>query len=134
MVVVLILGILAAVVVPQISNAGADARTTNLRTTLANVRTQLAIFKAQHNETSPTVTAVWTLLTTRSDSTEANSASPTGTKTGPYLMNVPANPFNNLTGATSAPTDAAAGWYYDPTANGEIFRARNVDGSTNTDY
>ena len=44
LIVVVILGILAAIIIPQFADASSDARTTNLRTTLANVRNQIEIF------------------------------------------------------------------------------------------
>src|SRR5437868_4840092 len=43
LIVVIILGILAAIVIPQFANASSDARLTNLRTSLANVRNQIEI-------------------------------------------------------------------------------------------
>ena len=58
--------------IPQFANASSDARTTNLRTTLANVRNQIEIFKAQHNETAPGLTGMWTVLLGQSDTSEAN--------------------------------------------------------------
>src|SRR6478735_9037840 len=86
LIVVVILGILAAIIIPQFANASSDARTTNLRTTLANVRNQIEIFKAQHNETAPGLVGMWTLMTGLTDTTEVNIAAPTGTHWGPYLQ------------------------------------------------
>jgi general secretion pathway protein G len=134
LIVVVILGILAAIVIPQFANASSDARTTNLRTTLANVRNQIEIFKAQHNETAPGLTGMWTVLLGQSDTSEANIANPTGTRWGPYLQAAPLNPMNNLTSVTSATVDSAAGWYYEPAGMGFTFFARNADGSINSSY
>jgi len=134
LIVVIILGILAAIVIPQFANASSDARTTNLKTTLANVRNQIEVFKAQHGETAPGLNGMWTLLTGPSDTTEANSAAPTGTHWGPYLQQAPINPLNNMTGVTSAANDANAGWYYQPSGLGFTFYARNADGSVNLSY
>src|SRR4051794_25614562 len=67
LIVVIILGILAAIVIPQFANASSDARTTNLRTTLSNVRNQIEVFKGQHNDLPPQLTGMWALLTTSSD-------------------------------------------------------------------
>ena len=79
LIVVIILGILAAIVIPQFAGASTDARTTNLKTTLANVRNQIEVFKCQHNELAPALTGMWTLMTSPSDTSEANSDAPTGT-------------------------------------------------------
>jgi len=134
LIVVIILGILAAIVIPQFANASTDARVTNLKTTLANVRNQIEVFKCQHNETAPALAGMWTLMVGQTDTSEANSAAPTGTHWGPYLQAAPVNPMNQKTGVTSAATDPDAGWYYQPIGLGFTFYARNADGSVNTGY
>ena len=134
LIVVIILGILAAIVIPQFANASSDARTTNLKTTLVNVRNQIEVFKAQHGETAPALSGMWTLMTGQSDTTEGNSNAHTGTHWGPYLQAAPLNPLNNMTGVTSAASDPAAGWYYQPSGLGFTFYARNADGSINLAY
>lgn len=134
LIVVIILGILAAIVIPQFANASSDARTNNVRTTLASVRNQIEVFKAQHNDSAPLLAGMWTLLTSQSDTTEASSAAPTGTAWGPYLQTAPINPFNSMTGISSDPVDTNAGWYYEPAGIGFTFMARNLDGSVNTNY
>ena len=134
LIVVIILGILAAIVIPQFANASNDARLTNLKTTLANVRNQIEIFKTQHNENAPDVNVMWNIMLLPSDTTEASSAAPTGTKWGPYLQAAPYNPLNNLSGVTSAAIDSNAGWYYSPIGMGYTFYARSVDGNIMTSY
>jgi general secretion pathway protein G len=134
LIVVIILGILAAIIIPQFANASSDARITNLRTSLANVRNQIEVFKCQHNESAPALSGMWALLTGPSDTTEANSDAPAGTHWGPYLQSAPVNPFNKMTGVTSADVDPDAGWYYQPNGLGFTFYSRNIDGSVNTSY
>jgi len=134
LIVVIILGILAAIVIPQFANASTDARMTNLKTTLANVRNQIEVFKCQHNDTAPALAGMWTLLTGQTDTSEANSAAPTGTHWGPYLQAAPMNPLNNMTGISSAASDASAGWFYQPAGIGFTFYSRNADGTVNTSY
>jgi general secretion pathway protein G len=134
LIVVIILGVLAAIVIPQFANASSDARITNLRTSLANVRNQIEVFKCQHNETAPALDGMWGLLTGQSDTNEGNSAAPTGTHWGPYLQAAPTNPFNSMTGVSSADVDTNAGWFYQPVGLGFTFYARNIDGSINTAY
>ena len=134
LIVVVILGILAAMVIPQFASASSDARLSNVRTTLANVRNQIEVFKAQHNETAPALVGMWTLMTSFSDTTEAASPSPTGTHWGPYLQTAPINPYNNLTNVSSAAVDTNAGWFYQPAGLGFTFYARSTDGSVNTSY
>lgn len=134
LIVVIILGILAAMIIPQFANASSDARTTNLKTTLNNVRNQIEVFKAQHNEQAPALSGMWTLMVGLSDTTEANSNAPSGTHWGPYLQAPPINPMNMKTGVSSANVDSNAGWFYQPVGLGFTFYPRNVDGSINTAY
>ncbi len=134
LIVVIILGILAAIIIPQFANASSDARITNLRTSLANVRNQIEIFKTQHNEQAPAADNLWTVLLTQTDTTEATSNAPTGTHWGPYLQNYPLNPFNNQTGVSSATVDVNAGWFYQPAGLGFTFYARSVDGAVIANY
>jgi general secretion pathway protein G len=134
LIVVIILGILAAIVIPQFANASSDAKVTNLKTSLANVRNQIEIFKTQHNEVAPGLAGMWTIMLTQSDTTEAASNAPTGTHWGPYLQAAPINPFNNLTGVSSATVDTNAGWYYQPAGMGFTFYPRSIDGSVYTVY
>jgi general secretion pathway protein G len=134
LIVVIILGILAAIVIPQFANASSDARTTNLQTTLNSVRNQIELFKGQHNDQPPQLAGMWALLTATSDTTETNVAAPTGTRWGPYLQSAPINPMNSMTAVSSNATDTTAGWYYQPAGIGFTFMARNADGSINTSY
>jgi general secretion pathway protein G len=134
LIVVIILGILAAIVIPQFANASTDARTSNLKTTLNSVRNQIELFKGQHNDQPPQLVGMWTLLTTSSDTTETNVANPAGTRWGPYLQNVPVNPMNNQTGVSSAATDTNAGWYYEPAGIGFTLCARDAFGNVITTY
>ena len=134
LIVVIILGILAAIVIPQFAGASADAKITNLRTSLANVRNQIEVFKAQHNETAPALAGMWGLLTGRSDTSEGTSVAATGTHWGPYLQAPPVNALNGLTGISSADVDLNAGWYYQPNGLGFTFYSRNPDGSVNMSY
>ena len=134
LIVVIILGILAAILIPQFGTATTDSRTSALRTNLSNIRNQIEIFKAQHNSIPPDTTCLWTLLTTGSDTDEFASASPIGTKFGPYVVSVPTNPINGKSNYSSATADTNAGWYYLPTGQQFQFYARNLDGSINITY
>src|SRR5690349_7625159 len=53
LIVVVILGILAAIVIPQFSNASYVARENTLKDDLRYLRTQIVVFKAQHRDTPP---------------------------------------------------------------------------------
>ena len=53
LIVVIILGILAAIVIPQFSSASTQARTTSLQSTAQTLRSQIALYKLQHGDNLP---------------------------------------------------------------------------------
>ncbi len=135
LIVVVILGILAVIAIPKFSNASQVARESTLRDDLRFLRTQSALYRAQHNdvapgypEGNPTGTATHELyvaqMTGKTDETGA-----TGTRFGPYLSRMPENPVNGkLTIKIIQTTDDFAsddnyGWLYRPGTN--EFRAAN---------
>jgi general secretion pathway protein G len=139
LIVVIILGILAAIVIPQFTQASAQARLSNLQTNIQTIRSQLLLYKTQHNEAYP-ATSFSTQMTTYSDISGGPATSPDSTHSyGPYLQAVPINPLSNsnairmVTGAAtafSAPS-TDAGWYFNSTT-GE-FRADLKDSWTTPD-
>ena len=56
LIVVIILGILAAIVIPQFTEASSDARESSLTSNLQTLRSQLGLFKIQHNDDYPNST------------------------------------------------------------------------------
>jgi len=130
LIVVIILGILAAIVIPQFTEASNDARSSALESDLQTVRSQLELFKVQHLEkypweilASPDSDGIKGLLTARTNSAGdimPDSGNPTDYPFGPYLEKFPANAFVSGADATAAislgtddpaPGDAATGWY-----------------------
>ena len=103
LIVVIILGILAAIVIPQFTNASQDARKSSLVSQLQTLRSQIELYKLQHGDTLPTLATDWTPLTTV---TTYN-----GTNFGPYMQAIPKNPLNNLSTVanTASLTTPAAG-------------------------
>ena len=53
LIVVVILGILAAIVIPQFTDASTEAKTSSLCSDLQTVRSQLELYKIQHNDAIP---------------------------------------------------------------------------------
>ena len=94
LIVVIILGILAAIVIPQFSSASADARNSSLGTTLQTVKNQIALYQLAHNGKLPDLTAGWNCMTHKTD-INGNVDPPNGPTFGPYLQSVP---VNSLTG------------------------------------
>jgi general secretion pathway protein G len=106
LIVVIILGILAAIVIPQFTNASKEAKQSSLVTQVQSMRSQIALFKLQHNDYLPgqlalvgsggtfSPTEFWNQLTMFTDVTGATNA----TKTlqfdkGPYMQSIPKNPL-----------------------------------------
>jgi len=97
LIVVIILGILAAIVIPQFTSASQDARKNSLTSQLQTLRSQIELYKLQHLDQLPDDliggTPVWDQLTTKT-----NNVGDTGTTTaypfGPYLQSAPVNSLN----------------------------------------
>jgi general secretion pathway protein G len=128
LIVVIILGILAAIVIPQFSNASTAAKTSAVSSTAQSLRTQVALYKLQHNDNLPTAANFWTAMTTATDAagvayTTASSSGPFG----PYMQSVPANALyggSTVSDQNIAPggTCTATAWEYDVTGgSGRVY-------------
>jgi general secretion pathway protein G len=118
LIVVVILGILAAIVIPQFTNASQSAKASSLTSQLQTIRSQLELFQLQHNGTYPSLDATWAILTNKSSAIETGPTAGSGTNYGPYLQQPPVNPFENSSSIGAAPA-AGVGWVYSA-ANGSI--------------
>lgn len=147
LIVVLILGILAAITVPQFSTVGAQARASILRDDLRLMRTQIAVFKGQHNSVAPgypdgdrtktPTEAAFADHFTLSSKSNCETATPgtSGYPYGPYMREMLENPINGKTtvqvipdnGTVPTEPDDSHGWIYQPSTL--IFKAD----STGTD-
>lgn len=119
LIVVIILGILAAIVIPQFTNASQDARKNSLTSQLQTVRSQIELYKLQHRDKLPDLVAGWDQLTQKTDEDGSTTNSdPTLLKFGPYLQQAPANSiFGDASSAAAVfdgtSADTSAGWVYD---------------------
>jgi len=125
LIVVVILGILAAIVVPQFTNAANEARQGNVETQTSTLENQIELYAAQNNGVYPTVA-------------ELNANPANGSVTGwsvlidgNYIKEAPRNPFSQVANAYTVTVSAAAnsaaadveanaadgsqGWFYNPT-------------------
>ena len=106
LIVVLLLGVLAAIVLPKFSNASANARTSMLASDLQTLRTQITVFQAQHcgvaagypdgNSSAVPTEADFVLHMTKASNNSFLTAEPgtPGFEHGPYLRKMPENPVN----------------------------------------
>jgi len=131
LIVVVALGILATVVIPQFSMAGQHTRQNRLKDDLQYLRTQIAVFKAQHQDvppgyrggdpaSTPSTGQFAAQMTEHSDlNFHLSPSDSTSFPYGPYLKQVPANPVNGLSTVEMvgnnqpipAP-DGSTGWIY----------------------
>ena len=108
LIVVMILAILAAIIVPQFTNATEESKMSNLLSNLQSLRAQLELYKMHHNETYPTDINNQVTQKTNSDGT----LNATGAY-GPYLHLFPANPFvDDPVKAVKTTGAAGEGWSY----------------------
>lgn len=97
--VVIILGILAAIVVPQFSSSSTDAKESVLKSNLATIRGALELYALQHNEQYPTATTsddfVDQLILYTDKSHDVTETKGSTHPYGPYLKSgFPKNPFH----------------------------------------
>lgn len=101
LIVVVILGILAAIVIPQFTEASTEAKLSSLCSDLQTTRSQLELYKVQHNDVLPLPEAggaTWNRMTQYTDIAGNLNALKTAVFCyGPYLQKIPVNQFNDLT-------------------------------------
>ena len=115
LIVIIILGILAMVIIPQITVSTEDAKISTLKTNLSGIRGTIEVYYAQHNMTYPGRNSVLGVATADADAaalafvnqltqfTDATGKvavayNATTAPFGPYIKGggLPTNPFNNL--------------------------------------
>lgn len=116
LIVVVILAILAATIIPQYASSTNEARSSNAVYNLHVLRSQIDLFRAQHEDVNPTLADITDQLTKTTDFTGA--LDPNG-DFGPYVQQIPENPFTKDTSfvaPAAVPPQAAeavGGWLYD---------------------
>ena len=135
LIVVIILGILAAVVIPQFNTAAAESKEAALASNLATIRQAVELYKVQHNDSFPTAAIVNELTKATDPDGTINAAG----KYGPYIRNsFPVDPINSSAAVKTAATmpasvSGAEGWVY-ATGNGEFRSNAAGTGPSGTAY
>jgi general secretion pathway protein G len=96
LIVVIILGFLAAIVIPQVSNASSEARISSLCSDLQVIRFAIELYKVQHGDTLPGSTAGVSFGQAMTQRTDEDGTVNAAGRYGPYVQNLPVNPFNGL--------------------------------------
>lgn len=109
LIVVVILGILAAIVIPQFTEASTEAKTSSLCTDLQTMRSQIELYKIQHNDALPSAAAVGFVAALTGQTDVAGAA---GNDYGPYIQKIPTNQFidSDVVDLTGTPGNAGGGW------------------------
>lgn len=112
LIVVVILGILAAIVIPQFTGASTEAKESSLRSNLQAMRSQIELYKIQHNAdilpgevlnattgavTPATAATFVTALTSKTDKNgvvDPGAGDPAVYRYGRYMRKIPENPFS----------------------------------------
>ncbi len=133
LIVVVILAILAAIVIPQFTDASTEAQLASLCADLQTMRSQLELYKIQHLDNLPDTNSMAEFSLCMLGKTDKFGNTGTG-DLGPYMHKIPSNPFVaeadanviDLTSATN-PADGSTGWWMN-TTTGE-FRANSDSAS-----
>ena len=154
LIVVVILGILAAIAVPKLSSASQVSRENTLKESLRLLRTQVGVYYTQHADSypgypggdtgqTPTGDTFVHQMTQCTDSSGNVSANPSSVyKWGPYIQAMPGNPVNYLGTITiigpGAPmtADGTTGWLYQP-STGSVqpnVTGKDSEGKNFSDY
>lgn len=121
-IVVSIIGIIAAIAIPRFSRATAGASDAALTGDLAVMRNAIDMFAAEHGGTFPALATIVAQLTTYTNAGgTANATKTTAYIYGPYLRQVPKLPVGAKKGQTGIDDEdgASIGWIY-TVATGDI--------------
>jgi prepilin-type N-terminal cleavage/methylation domain-containing protein len=123
LIVVVIMAVLAATIIPQFASSTDDAKSSAAKFNLHTLRSQIEMFKMQHNSLPPASAAAFSDdMTKFTDVSGGTAAAKDSTHIyGPYVQGgaLPPNPYdgvNTVTAGTSpftAPVGTTGGWLYD---------------------
>jgi len=123
-IVVVIIGILAAIAIPRISRATSGATDSALSGDVAVLRNALDLFSTEHGGTFPAVATIDAQLTQYTDASGSPSATKDATHIyGPYLRKTPPLPMGPtgykgsttyVDGSSGTPGTSPGAWFYNP--------------------
>lgn len=99
LIVVVILGILAAIVIPQFTDASTEASNASVRSQLQTLRGQLELYRVQNGDQYPDLVA--------------ESPNWTAMVNGDYIQQPPRNPLQGNSTSVAAAPAAGVGWVWD---------------------
>ncbi|MCA9279314.1 MAG: prepilin-type N-terminal cleavage/methylation domain-containing protein [Phycisphaeraceae bacterium] len=132
-VVLVIIGVIAAIAIPRMSRGANNAGGVALRGDLQVLRSAIELYRAEHEGRLPTLASFVDQMTkyTKIDGTDANDAfdAATGRIYGPYLTEIPTLPVGTNKGlsAVEAAQSATSGWVYDASTGKVIAGSPDAD-------
>lgn len=136
--VVAIIGILAAIAMPRFVEYTANARQSAAKDILRTMRSQIELYKAQHKGVAPgyvngapapaPVLQLQFIGTTAITGQTSSSTIPAGQFIrGPYIKKLPKNPYNDLTSIAYVPAGTAFSDAVDGTSSGWLYKKETAD-------
>jgi general secretion pathway protein G len=122
LIVVFILGILAALVIPQFTSAAATSRENSIKMDLHRLRVQIEIYIQQHDGKPPTLAEFTQQMTMANAQGQTAAVGTPGYTLGPYIQTVPVNPNTSTRDVGDGDVGTSA-WYYNE--NTGEFRAND---------
>ncbi len=140
LIVVVILGILAAIVIPQFTDASTQSKISSSLTSLQTLRSQVELYKIQHNDNPPVLATFETQMedysdvggTTDTAKGTSISSGGNGIIYGPYVQEVPTNPWSGSDTVLGAPT-ADNGWVYIELTGDVFLDTSNLDATNDAE-
>ena len=123
LIVVVILGILAAIVIPQFTDAATEAKESSLKTDLQAVRSQIELYKIQHTDALPGDGGANFYQCMEGKTDVDGDVWSSGVSYGPYMQSLPKNPFNDFNSVEIDGTvgNDSDGWHF--TTSTGLFQA-----------
>ncbi len=137
-IVVAILGIMAAIVMPTFQGNVAQAKESASKTNLGTMRAQIQLYRLHHNGIPPgyangnPVGAATITLQLTATTTVAGAASPATVPAdpylyGPYMKKIPQNPYNKLTTIASVAEATEFSAAVDGTSSGWLYKKETAE-------
>ena len=138
LIVVAILGILAAVVLPTFQGQTAIARESTAKDSLSTMRTQIEFYKMEHDGVPPgyvngsgapvaTLELQFTGTTAVTGHTSTNKVPSDPFLYGPYIRKLPENPYNNLSNIAYVAEGTAFSDAVDGTSSGWLYKKETAE-------
>ncbi len=129
LIVVVIMAVLAATIIPQFTDSAKDAKESNVKFNLHTLRSQITLYKSQHNGLLPSADLNELTIQT-------NISGAVGTDYGPYILSIPTNQINGensvkaiaASPAVAGDVSATDGWLYHAATGGIWISDANLFG------